>query len=138
MNMEISTLPLVLGIIFALAATIYYYIMIKPAKRDRALPNILKTVKHLLSTDYLVIEKIVSFFYVLNTAACIFIGFFLLFGKTFLFGLLMILIGPILCRLVYEGSMLMILLIKNVMDINAKLKGNASNGPFYSDDDYRR
>ena len=74
--------------------------------------------------------------FVLLTCACIFVGFLLLFGKieyygyfgatfeqsTFLYGLGLMILGPLVLRVTYEFVMMAILLVQNVIAINRKLK----------------
>lgn len=44
-------------------------------------------------------------------------------GNNFLRGIAIAVLGPIVLRLVYELLMMFVLLVKNVIDINGKLKG---------------
>mgnify|MGYP007047218942 CR=1 FL=1 len=82
------------------------------------------------------IEALTKFVFVLLTCACIFVGFLLLFGKieyygyfgatfgqsTFLYGLGLMILGPLVLRVTYEFVMMAILLVQNVIAINRKLK----------------
>lgn len=110
-----------LGIIVAIVLTILLYVLVFPEKRKYTLNSFFLFVKNFFDIKYLIIEKILKFFYVLNTMLAICIGFFLLFGRTFLAGLLIMILGPVVQRLVYESAMLGILLVKNTMEINNKL-----------------
>ena len=117
----------IVGLIAALACTILLYVLVFPKSKEGKLNGFFTFVRNFFGLKYLVIEKIATFIYVLETLACIFCGFFLLFGRTFLAGLLLMILGPIVMRLFYELFMLVILLVKNVMEINAKLKGDSKN-----------
>lgn len=116
----------IVAFILGLAATILLYVFVFPKSKEDKLPKFFKFVKDFFGLKYLVIEKIAKFLYVLETLVIILTGFFLLFGRTFLIGLLLMLLGPIVARLLYELFMLGILLVKNVMEINSKIKGDAS------------
>ena len=125
----------ILGVIFAIAATVVLYILVLPDAKRPQLHGFLAFVHDFLNLKYLLIEKIFKFFYILNTMLFICVGFFLLFGRydlfydsrsTFLYGLLMIILGPIVSRLLYELFMLQVLLVKNAIEINNKIKGDAS------------
>ena len=118
---------LIVGIIAAIVCTILLYVMVFPKSKEGKLPPFFAFVRNFFGLKYLVIEKIAKFFYVLFTMLCICVGFFLLFGRTFLVGLLLIILGTIVQRLFYELFMLTILLVKNVMEINAKLKGDSGS-----------
>ena len=41
-------------------------------------------------------------------------------------GLLLLVVGPVVVRLVYEGTMMFIILVKNTMQINNRLRNNMS------------
>lgn len=124
-----------LGIFTAIAATVVLFIFVLPDKKRENLPKFLKTAHDLFTFKSLLIEKMLQALYVFSTAACIFVGFFLLFGFNVYngyyynnttwfggYGILIMLIGPIVVRLVFEVMMLFVLLVKNTIQINNKLK----------------
>ncbi|MBP3729725.1 MAG: zinc-ribbon domain-containing protein [Lachnospiraceae bacterium] len=119
-----SSWQFVLGLILAIIATILLYVFVFPKKREGSLNGFLKALKDFFDMKYLLIEKITKFVYILCSIYIFVVGFFLLFGSTILFGLLFMIVGPIVLRLSYEMFMLVILLVRNVMEINAKLKGS--------------
>lgn len=121
---------LVLGFVGVVAAMICIYILVMPEKKYKTLPPFLKWLSDLFNFRTLWLEAILKFFYVLSTTACVIFGVLLLvsvvdayYYKMNLapYGLLLLLLGPVVVRLVYEGSMMLVLLVKNVMDINKKL-----------------
>ena len=81
---------------------------------------------------YLIVEKILQALYIFFTADLIILGFFMLFAapEDFFghrhwlggYGILIMILGPILIRLMYELLMMAILLLKNVISINNKLR----------------
>lgn len=121
------TVAYVLGSIIALAATIAAFIIIVPEKKRANLKSkVLVYIHDLFNFKSLWLEKIIKFLYVFNTLACIGVGFFMLFSAEFGrwmggIGLLVIILGPIIVRIVYEFMMLTILGVKNLIDINNKL-----------------
>lgn len=131
-SMSLTTISGVGGVL-ALAATIVLFIMVMPKSKDGKLGNKFLQFAH----DYfhfktLYIEMILKFIFAFATLSCILCGFLMLFGKigysyyaqsTAGYGLLLMIAGPIVIRIVYEFTMMLILLVKNVMDINNKLKG---------------
>ena len=132
---------IIIGILLAVAATIFLYIKVMPKKYDGKLENKFLQFLHdffHLKTFY--IEALTKFVFVLLTCACIFVGFLLLFGKieyygyfgatfeqsTFLYGLGLMILGPLVLRVTYEFVMMAILLVQNVIAINRKLKVQVS------------
>lgn len=127
----------ILGIIVAVAATVLAYIFILPESKRSALPKFFQFVADLFNFKYLVLEKILKALYIFNTLACVGVGFFMLFcfqrswwGGGIIYegywGLIVMILGPVVVRLMYEGMMLIILLVKNTIELNQKF--NAQEG----------
>lgn len=127
----------VLALIFAIAATVLAYIFIVPEKKYDKLNKFGKILHNLVNFKTLIVEKILQALYILFTAYVILLGFFMLFyvennwyhnrwygGE----GIVLMLVGPIVVRLVYEFAMMAILLVKNVIQINNKLKNQNEDG----------
>lgn len=115
---------MVIAIILALAAAILSFVFILPRKKDGHFPNkFLQFLHDLFHFKRLLIEQITKFLYIFATAFVIVFGFLTLFSAP-LFGLLLMVLGPIVVRIIYEFMMLTILLVQNVIDINRKIKGN--------------
>ena len=128
-----NTLPffIVLGILTAIAATVLAFIFILPEKKRAKLPKILKIISDILNMKQLFLEIFFRALYIFSTFACIFVGVFMIFGfesygrYTHWYGgvgLLIAILGPIAVRVVYEGFMMFVLLVKNSIEINKKLK----------------
>ena len=128
---------IIIGILLAIAATIVLYIKVMPKKYDGKLGNkFLQFLHDFFNFKTFYIEALTKFVFVLLTCACIFVGFLLLFGKieyygyfgatfeqsTFLYGLGLMILGPLVLRVTYEFVMMAILLVQNVIAINRKLK----------------
>ena len=135
MSYEVS---LVIGAIASVILTILLYVKVMPRKLDGTFANNFQQFLH----DYfhfkkLYLEEVLKFAFVLASVACVVCGVLLLISvdpygwyskysgwhaeSTFGYGLALIFGGPISLRLAYEGIMMFILLVKNVMEINAKL-----------------
>ena len=123
----------ILGVLSALAATVLAFLFIVPEKKRAKLNKFGKFLHDTVNFKFLIVEKVLQALYIFATALTIFIGFFLLFyvqrsyywdSSTWYggYGLLLILVGPIAVRLAYEFIMMAILLVKNVIQINGKLK----------------
>ena len=126
----------ILGLILALAGTIVSVILITPEKRRAVLPKFFQFVHDVFNFKFLILEKILKFLYIFSTLFTILTGFFMLFsgyetysyygGSDFhsvaLEGLLVMILGPVLIRIVYEFMMMTILLVKNVIQLNNKTK----------------
>jgi len=148
MSVEVAQL---LGAIVGLVLTILLYVMVMPKKKAGTIRNKFFLFLH----DYfhfkkLYLEEVIKFLFTLATIACVSIGAFMLISVEEVWhydyynyygdgytttrslagqGLLLMILGPIILRLVYEGIMLVILLVKNTMEINNKLKAPEEPAP---------
>lgn len=120
----------ILGILSAIAATVLAFIFILPENKKATLPAVLKKIADILDFRTLFIEKIVKALYLFLTFSCICVGLFMLISVNYGFytdmwmggiGLLIMIIGPIVIRILFESTMLFILLVQNVIEINKKL-----------------
>lgn len=123
----------VLGLIFGLAATVLVFIFFLPEEKKEKFKDskFLTWLHDVLHFKTLLIEKILRFLYILCTAAVIFVGFFTIFTKgnigiNILTGLLTMIIGPIVVRIVYELLMLTVIAVNNIIQINKKMPGTVS------------
>ncbi len=136
--MDINTLGFAssIGVIATIVATIFAYIYIVPEKKRAGLNKLGQFLHDIFNFKFLIIEKVLQFFYVLATISCVCGGLAMIFGFTAyesysgkvytdwygIYGILTAIIGPFAIRLVYELMMLGLLLVKNVIQINKKLK----------------
>lgn len=133
-----STIALILGMMFALAATIALFIIVLPQKKNGKLEPFLQFLYDVFHFKKLFLELILKVLYVFSTCFSIFWGFFLLFSRTdytsygyfsansysestALAGLFMLILGPIILRISYEIMMILILAVKNLLEINHKM-----------------
>ena len=123
----------ILAVILAIVATVLAYVFIVPEKRREKLNAFGKFLHDTFNFKYLIVEKILQALYIFFTADTVIVGFFMLFATERNFwsdqhrwlggyGLLMMILGPIVIRLVYELLMMAVLLLKNVISINNKLR----------------
>ena len=140
----LSSVLVIVGMVLALAATIIAWIMIVPERKRAGLNKFFQYLHDLFNFKSLWLEKILKFLYIFETMFCIIGGFLMLFSfETYTsygfysgssthtrwngwIGILMIVFGPIVVRVLYEFIMLLVLQVKNTMEINDKL--NAQPG----------
>lgn len=127
----------IIALVLAIVATILAFIFIVPEKRREKMGKFGKFLHDTCNFKYLIVEKILQALYIFATAMIIFTGFFMLFcsdwsgwmgGK----GILLMILGPIALRLVYELLMMAVLSVKNIIAINNKLR-NQNDGPAAAD-----
>lgn len=114
------------AIIFSIIAILALYIFVLPVKKRKKLPKFLRGLHDFFRMKKLFLESVIRFLYIAFTVFSLVFGIFMLFSVP-LVGLTMIFIYPIFIRLIFEGLMLGILLVKNVMEINNRLGGTTSN-----------
>lgn len=138
---------IIIGIVLAVAATVFICVRVLPKKYDGRLDSkFLQFLHDFFNFKTFYIEALTKFIFVLLTCLCIFVGFLLMFGKfeyygyfgmtftqsTFLYGLGIMLLGPLVLRVTYEFVMMAILLVQNVIDINRKMKASAANAASFA------
>ena len=145
MDINTTGFAMAMGILSTIAATVLTYIFIMPEKRKAKLSNLFKFIKDIFDFKFLIIEKILQFVYILSTIACVCVGLCMTMGISIytssyygthtqwygFYGILLAIIGPIAVRLVFEGIMLFLLLVKNVIQINKKLKSQTDDSDEY-------
>ena len=141
-NSNIITIP---SLICAFAAAVLAFIFIIPEKKRAGLGKLMAFVHDILNFKTLFLEKILKALYALCTFACIAVGACWLFGFSHYsyggeygythtewmggWGILLMILGPIAVRLAYEGIMMFILLVKNTIEINNKMKSDKAEAP---------
>lgn len=135
-TLEIFGTFLIAAIILTLVITIVLAIVVVPDKKRSKLKGFGKFLNDIFNFRGLLIESITRFLYLLTTVAFVVFGFFMLFlvfeqesrfddsVRTVWYGwigLIFMIVGPIVTRLVFETAMMFILLVKNVIKINNKL-----------------
>lgn len=123
-----ATVAVILSVIAVIAA----FIFIVPQKRRAKLNHAGRILHDIFNFRSLIAEKIYQGLYIFYTVWAIILGFLLLFSystdyfgnRTWLggYGLLLMFFGPIVVRLIFEFLMMALLLVKNVISINNKLR----------------
>ena len=132
----------VLSAVLAVVATVLAFIFIVPENRREKLNAFGKFIHDTCNFKYLIVEKLLQALYIFLTAFVILGGFFMLFQSVYGhwlggYGLVLMIVGPIMVRLIYELLMMAVLLVKNVIAINNKLKnqnGDHKNDIFVTPD----
>ena len=120
----------VIAFVLAIAATVAICILVMPKSKRDSLNGFLLKLHEIVNFKSLIIEKILKVLYVFCTCLTVLLGFFEIFaGESFFLCLAIIVIGPFVVRLLFEGIMLFIICVQNVIEINKKLDGGLSAKP---------
>lgn len=119
---------LIVALVLAIVGTVLAYIFIMPKSKVKTLNKFWYFVHNVFNFKTLLVEKIFKALYVFLTIYVICAGFFQLF-VSFLPGLLMLLLGPIVVRIVYEMIMMFVLLVQNTTAIRNKLCDDDDDQP---------
>lgn len=110
----------VVALLLAIAGTVLSYIFIIPKSKARELNKFWRFVHDTFNFKTLLVEHIFKALYVFLTIYMIAYGFCSMF-VSFLMGILLMVLGPIVMRITYEMIMMFIILVKNTSDIRNKL-----------------
>ena len=148
-NMDYD-IALKLGPIAALVLVILLYVKVMPRKLNGTFNKpFLQFLHDFFHFKKLYLEEVLKFIFTLATLYCVVTGALLMISErevysyysyyygngstrsesTFVEGVHMLVLGPVILRLAYELVMMLILLVKNVMEINNKLKANGTVQP---------
>ena len=112
---------LIVGLILAAVATVLAYLFIIPDKARAKLPRFFRAIHDLINFRTMIIESVIKLLYVFCSLGCIIVGILLLFSSTVWIGLLVLIAGPLVLRVIYELIMLFVILVQNTISINRKL-----------------
>ncbi len=125
---DFSSAISILALILAIAATVLAFVFILSKKGRSSQNPFVKFLVNVCDFRSLIIEKILKALYIFSTAFAILYGFLGIFnfgsymyGATLLQSLLTMILGPIAIRITYELIMLVVLAVKNIIQINNKL-----------------
>lgn len=113
----------VIAFVIAIAAGIMIYFMF--IKNDKKFDKKLETLKEILDFKVMLIEPILKITYLCLTVFIILFSFSLI-SYSFVTFLLVLIFGPLLVRLTYEFSLILVMIWKNTKEINESLKGKNS------------
>ncbi len=104
----------------ALVGTVLLYYFILPDNKFDSLPTALRFFHEFFKVKKLWLESIMRALFVFNCVFNMLFGIFTMIKGNFLGGLCFIILMPIIARLMYEFFMILILIARNVMELNNK------------------
>ena len=121
-----GTVVLLISLFVSLIGSILIWCLVLPEHKRPSLNKFFLWIADVFNFKSLLIEKILKFTYLLLTLASIVFGFCMLFIVSYgermaIYGVLVMILGPICLRLAYELLMMAVLTVKNIIDINNKL-----------------
>ena len=126
--MPSATIVFIISALVSLVCSILVWALVMPEKKRPTLNAFFTFVSDVFNFRSLLIEKILKFTYLLLTLFAILFGFCAFVvsisindGRAALIGLLVMILGPIALRLIYELSMMAVILVKNVIELNNKM-----------------
>jgi hypothetical protein len=105
--------------ILALVGGILVYVLFLNKKNENKFTGFVKWLYDFLSFKTLTIEMLLKVFYLIG-AIFITLGSFAFIGTSALAFFGMLILGNLVLRVIYEGSLLVILIYKNVKELNEK------------------
>jgi len=130
-NSIISGVVAVIAFLVTIVIIILLYAFVLPDEKRDVLNKPFRAIHDFLKIRNLMIESILRFVYVFSVVSSVVGGFLSLF-ENFWLGIFSILLGPIVCRLIFEALLLNIILVKNVIEINNHMKGVEGSTEFSS------
>lgn len=121
----------IISLVLAAAAVVLAFIFFMSAKKRDKLPKGLKVLHDICNSNLFFVELILKAAYIFFTVYYVIYGFVNVFTTDAWEGFKIMLLNPIKIRLYFEFGKLAILLVKNVISINKKLK--AQDGEDVSD-----
>ncbi len=121
----------IISLVLAAAAVVLAFIFFMSAKKRDKLPKGLKVLHDICNSNLFFVELILKAAYIFFTVYYVIYGFINVFTTDAWEGFKIMLLNPIKIRLYFEFAKLAILLVKNVISINKKLK--AQDGEDVSD-----
>ena len=144
--MDINTIGFasLIALVSTIVLTVLAYKFIIPESRRAKLNKLGQFLHDAFNFKFLIIEKILKFFYVLATISVVCCGICMIFAITSyhssyfgthtewygIYGIIIAIVGPIVLRIAYECIMLTILLVKNVIEINKKMKSETETDEY--------
>ena len=106
--------------LLALAAAILAFIFILPDAKRAKLNKFGQILADICNFRSLLLEQILKFTYIFVSCFIILLGFIVL-TEEFFPGLLIMVLGPVVYRILFEFFMMFIILVKNTNEINKKM-----------------
>ena len=109
----------IIAAVLALVGGILVYVLFLNKKNEKKFNGFVKWLYDFLSFKTLTIEMLLKVFYLIG-AIFITLGSFAFIGTSALAFFGMLILGNLVLRVIYEGSLLVILIYKNVKELNEK------------------
>ena len=122
---EIGTALIVTVTLALIGGIILHFTFLSP-KNENKFNGFLGWLYNFLSFKQLMLETLLKILYLIITIAIALFGFYMLF-QSFGTGLAIIIGGLVFIRILYESSLLMVLICKNTIEINRKLGGSTNH-----------
>ena len=126
----------VLGILaLAVLFTALLMVLVLPKEKDGRLPSVFQLLYDLFTPKVLVIEKLLQVLYVFLTCLAVLYGIVVFFNGFFtgignlVLGLVVLAVGPLVLRVLYELVLLLVMHVKTVREIQRKLDGGLWTAP---------
>ena len=110
----------VLSVVLAIVGGILVYILFLNNKKLK-LSGILAWLKNFLNFNTMMLETILKVLYLIATIYVI-LSSFSLIGTNFLLFLITLVLGPVIIRIIFESSLMFIMIWKNTSDISKNTK----------------
>lgn len=111
----------VLAVVLAIIGGILVYFLFLNNKKDMKLNGFLKNLKDFLEFKTLILETILKVLYLITTIYIILYSFSLI-STSFILFLLVLILGPVIIRIIFESSLMFIMIWKNTTEINKNTK----------------
>jgi len=116
-----------LCIIAAIAGGITLYVLFLSKKNEGKYTGFLGWLYDFLNFKTLMIEVLLKVLYLITACYITLNGLWILVSQTFLTGFTILVVGNVIARIGYEFALMLILICKNVSEINKKLNGKSDD-----------
>lgn len=148
-----TTIMTAIALVLATVATVLGVIFFVPKKSREKMNGFGQKVHDFINFKIIFVDYVLKGFYIFSTVFTFFAGFFTMFTVTTTYrydstslyahrepvtsmsiqnvvtGFLIMILGPIIIRIVYELIMLSIIGVKNIVEINKKMPGSNNDTP---------
>ncbi len=115
-NLENIAIWTIVSLILAIIGGVLVYFLFVKGKNLKLSPT-LKKIRDLLDFKVMLIEPILKIVYLISTIFVILVSFSAI-SQNFLLFLLILILGPVFIRLIYEASLMLVMIWKNTKQIS--------------------
>ena len=115
-NIESVAVWTIVSLILAIIGGVLVYFLFVKGKNLKLSPT-LKKIRDLLDFKVMLIEPILKIVYLISTIFVILVSFSAI-SQNFLLFLLILILGPVFIRLIYEASLILVMIWKNTKQIS--------------------